>query len=56
MCVPSEAIFHQDAHTDVTRCLSHDLLFTRLVMLCGDPLPELASDIPSAHEKINKIK
>lgn len=54
-CVLSEAIFHQDAHADVTRRFLRDLLFTRLVMLCGDPLPELSSDIPSTHKK-NKNK
>lgn len=47
MCVPfSEDFSRRDAHTDVTTWFLHDLLFDRPVLLCGDPLPELASDIP----------
>lgn len=50
-CVPLEEFLRRDAHTDVTTCFFHDLLFDRPVLLCGDPLPELASDIPPAHPK-----
>lgn len=53
MCAPLEDIFRWDSHTDVTTWFLHDflLLFDRPVLLCGDPLPELASNIPPAHKK-----
>lgn len=55
MCVPLEDFFRWDSHTDVTTWFLHDLRFDRPVLLCGDPLPELASDIPPAHQKKNHL-
>lgn len=55
VCVPQEDVFCQDAHAYVTTWFLHDLLFIRPVLLCGDPLPELASDIPSTHKKRKRL-
>lgn len=46
--------FLGDAHTDVTTGFLSDPLFDRPVLLCGDPLPELASDIPPTRERKKK--
>lgn len=58
MCVPLENcfFFHWGAHTNVTTWYLHNFLFDRPVLLCGDQLPELASDIPPTNQTKNKTK